>query len=105
MEIELAVSQTAKKHGYSPLKDEQRMCIEEFLKGRDVVVVLLTGFGKTACYVCLPSVFDFYLNRLGSSTSIVVVVSPLIALMKDQVDTSLNVAYLLGIWIPTHHMK
>ena len=26
-------------------------------------VVLLTGFEKTACYVCLPSAFDFYFNR------------------------------------------
>ena len=74
MEIELAVSQAAEKHEYSPLKDAQRTCIEGFLKGRDVFVVLPTGFGKTACYVCLPSTFDFYLNRLGSSTFIVVVV-------------------------------
>ena len=64
MEIEPAVSQAAKKHGYSPLKDEQRTCTEGFLKGKDVFVVLPTGFGKTTCYVCLPSAFDFYFSRL-----------------------------------------
>ena len=30
MGIELAVSQAAEKHGYSPLKDEQRTCVEDF---------------------------------------------------------------------------
>ena len=37
MEIELAVSQAAEKHEYLPLKDEQRTCIEGFLKERDCV--------------------------------------------------------------------
>ena len=48
-----------------------------------VFVSLPTGYGKSLCYVLLPSVFDIKLG-LVENTSIVMVVSPLIALMKDQ---------------------
>ena len=51
--------------------------------GRDVFVALPTGYGKSLCYCCLPRVVD--LVRSVEKQSIVVVVSPLIALMKDQV--------------------
>ena len=46
---------------------------------------LLTGYGKSLCYAVLPKVFD--LLRGVANKSIVIVVSPLIALMKDQVAT------------------
>ena len=54
-----------------------------FLNGNDVFVALPTGYGNSLCYICLPGEF----NRLKTSekTSIVVIVSPLVALMKDQV--------------------
>lgn len=44
--------------GYSSLKEEKRVAIREFLEGRDVFIVLPTGFGKTACFTCLPLAFD-----------------------------------------------
>ena len=53
-----------------------------FLQKRDVFVILPTGFGKSLCFGCLPSVFDC----LKGKGSIVIVISPLIALMKDQVE-------------------
>ena len=40
--------------GYSELKAEQLKVIMEFLRHRDVFAILLTGFGKTLCYACLP---------------------------------------------------
>ena len=43
--------------------------------------VLPTGFGKSLCYACLPVVFDEFLIE----PSIIVVVTPLVAIMKDQV--------------------
>ena len=46
-------------------------------------VALPTGYGKSLCYCCLPSVFDRV--RSVEEQSIVVVVCPLTALMKDQV--------------------
>ena len=45
---------------------------------RVVFVVLPTGFGKSACYQCLPLLYG--------PLSIVVVVTPLTAIMKDQVS-------------------
>ena len=44
--------------------------------------VLPTGFCKSLCYMCLPGVFDA-LN--GSSSSVVLVITPLTAIIKDQV--------------------
>lgn len=65
------------------LKQQQEESILHFTRGRDVFVSLPTGFGKSMCYTLLPSVFDIL--RGVEKKSIVLVVSPLIALMEDQV--------------------
>lgn len=62
--------------GYSEFRPLQRDIIETALAGRDVFALLPTGGGKSLCFQ-LPA-----LHRPG----LTVVVSPLIALMKDQVD-------------------
>ena len=64
------------------LKPEQRTSIFQFASGSDVFVSLPTGYGKSLCYTLLPPVFD--LLRGVKEKSIVLVVSPLLALMKDQ---------------------
>ena len=51
-----------------------------FLRGNDVFVSMPTEYG---CYAALPYAFDQL--RASSHPSIFIVVSPLIALMKDQV--------------------
>ena len=56
-------------------------------------VSLPTGYGKYLCYTLLPSVFD--LLRGVKEKSIVLVVSPLLALMKDQVASISERAYQL----------
>ena len=43
-----------------------------------------TGYGKSLCYACLPLLFDRLLHK-PAGFSIVLVVSPLVALMTDQV--------------------
>ena len=48
----------------------------------DIFVWLPTGFGKTVCFEVLPFMFDM---KLGRVDSLVVVVSPLVSLMIDQV--------------------
>ena len=53
----------------------------DFVKGKDVFVALPTGFG------CLPFLFD---ALKSVQNSIVIVVSPIIALMKDQVAAFLK---------------
>lgn len=62
--------------GYDAFRPLQREIIETSLAGRDVFALLPTGGGKSMCFQ-LPA-----LHRPG----LTVVVSPLIALMKDQVD-------------------
>ena len=67
-----------KKHfGYDSFRSLQEEIIADSLAGRDVFALLPTGAGKSLCYQ-LPA-----LVRDG----LTVVVSPLIALMKDQVDS------------------
>ena len=77
-----AISRAAEQLGYT-LKPEQRRSVEKFVAGNDVFVSLPTGFGKSLCYTLLPPVFDFL--RGLESRSFVLVVSPLLALMMDQV--------------------
>ena len=62
--------------GYSAFRPGQRAIIEAVMSGRDVVGIMPTGAGKSLTYQ-LPA------RLLGGVT---LVVSPLIALMKDQVD-------------------
>ena len=71
--------------GYDQLKDEQVNILCTFVEGRDVFVSLPTGFGKSLCYMLLPLVLDYLAVESGGGKAIVVVISPLIALMEDQV--------------------
>ena len=81
------IKQAASYLGYSTLKREQETALLYFVEGNDIFVSLPTGFGKSLCYGLLPLIFD--LKRFGNlerGQSIVIVISPLIALMKDQVQ-------------------
>ena len=54
-----------------------------FVNGNDVFISLPTGSGKTVCFAVLPFAFDILLGEQGCIT---IVVSPLTALMRDQVS-------------------
>jgi ATP-dependent DNA helicase RecQ len=69
--------------GYSSFRPLQRESVEAVLAGRDSVVVLPTGGGKSLCFQ-LPALIDQ--DTAGEHGGLALVISPLIALMKDQVD-------------------
>ena len=76
------VVKAASSLGYS-LKPEQEQAILAFMSGNDVFIALPTGYGKSLCFALLPRAFDMF--RGVQNQSVVMVVSPLVALMRDQV--------------------
>jgi ATP-dependent DNA helicase RecQ len=68
---------TLRQHfGYTDFRPGQAQAVESVLQGQDTLVVLPTGGGKSICYQ-VPALILPHLT---------VVISPLISLMKDQVD-------------------
>ena len=63
------------------MKPEQLQIVSGMVSGRDVFAVLPTGFGKSLCYACPPTVFGLVLPVEG--TSIVFAVTPLTVIMKE----------------------
>ncbi len=83
--IRKSITEAAEELGYLAMKAEQVDIVMAFVQGRDVFAVLPTGFGKSLCYACLSIAFDKILKE-ERGYSIVVVVTPLLAIMKDQVQ-------------------
>ncbi|HAY56312.1 MAG TPA: ATP-dependent DNA helicase RecQ [Flavobacteriales bacterium] len=75
--VELAPVEALKTFfGFDEFKGEQELAIQSVLDGRDTFVIMPTGGGKSMCYQLPALMLD----------GVALVVSPLIALMKNQVD-------------------
>ena len=67
------------------LRKEQKDCITNLVNGKDVFSILPTGFGKSLIFQLFPRVISA-MNEKDDAVSAIIVVSPLVAIMKDQVD-------------------
>ena len=84
----MSLKKELKKHfGFDEFKGQQEEIITQLLDGQDIFVLMPTGGGKSLCYQ-LPALM---------CDGLAIIVSPLIALMKNQVDVIRGISENDGI--------
>ncbi len=70
LKLKSVAVESGKKLGYPSMKPEQIDVVVAILEGKDVFAILPTGFGKSLCYVCLPSAYDALLPEARGRTRV-----------------------------------
>ena len=87
------------RFGYQQFRFQQQQIVDTLIEGRDALVLMPTGGGKSVCYQ-IPSI-----QRAGVG----IIISPLIALMQDQVDAlaqnGVGAAYLNSTQTPEQQQQ
>ncbi len=82
------LQQELKKHfGFSSFKGNQEAVIQNLMSGNDTFVLMPTGGGKSLCYQLPAMIMD----------GVAIIISPLIALMKNQVDAMRTFSMVEGV--------
>jgi len=88
MNMEAAREYLQRYYGYPDFREGQKKIVDSLLHGRDTLGIMPTGGGKSICYQ-IPALMH---------PGLTLVISPLISLMKDQVDAlttaGINAAYI-----------
>ena len=87
--LALEMDHSLRVFGHDHLKPVQSEAVQALLQGEDVFITVPTGYGKSLIYQMLPACAAFILERLrkaAASVPLVLVVSPLLALMEDQAN-------------------
>lgn len=87
-----------KYFSFDGFRGEQEKVVHRLLQNEDALVVMPTGFGKSLCYQ-LPAANLQEEAQQGRVAGVVLVLSPLVALMQDQVTQ----ARQKGLWVQAIH--
>lgn len=74
------------RFGHSDFRGQQLDIIDHVLAGKHALVIMPTGMGKSLCYQ-IPALVHAATGDSTDTTGLTLIISPLIALMKDQVDS------------------
>ena len=69
------------------IREEQRNCLKHLVDGIDVFAILPTGFGKRLIFQLFPRIKRALERRQEGMPFTILVVTPLTAIMKDQVES------------------
>ena len=85
--IKQVIFKSVHQLGYDRPRPNQLEAVLHFVSGQDTFILLPTGSGKSLCFACVPLVYDRFREIKGTPShhSICIVLSPLNALMQDQV--------------------
>ena len=100
---ERMISYGIKRLSIEQLNGKQREAVVSFVEGKDVLVSLPMGFGKSICFQILPFVLDYMSSPSPGEVVdkyIALIIKPTAAIMCDQVSRLVSVGYISRFYKP-----